>query len=358
MQTTTKTSPNPRSLPISVAWFLVLCVLAPLGSGCYSTGPTEVGVRTVKLTLFGSRGVQKEVYAPGATYFFLPLINDWNTFDTRLQNLEMVKDHNLGDRRYQDDLRFKTRDGNDISVDVTVAWRINPQKSPRLLQYIGDSLGSIKDRLVRPTCRAIVRDVLNELSSEDFYVAAKRRTKADKARAALRKSLQDEGIIIEQVILKEYRFNARYQKIIQARKLAEQQAEALKSEARAAYERASRDFKKAQGTVHQKIARALGQFAQLKYRADAHFLHMEQNAKSQLVEAKARARAITERNKALAGSGGKTLVKLQIAKALQGKKIILLPLNQRSGVGVQTLDVNELLKVVLSKTHNKYKQSK
>ena len=51
----------------------------------------EVGVLTKKLALFGTKGVQDEVYAPGATYFFPPFITDWHTFETKLQNLKMTQ---------------------------------------------------------------------------------------------------------------------------------------------------------------------------------------------------------------------------------------------------------------------------
>ena len=57
--------------------------------------------------------MEDKYYAPGSTYFFMPFINDWNTFDTKLQNLEMTYDANKGDRRIRDDLLFKTIDGND-----------------------------------------------------------------------------------------------------------------------------------------------------------------------------------------------------------------------------------------------------
>ena len=73
---------------------LLLAATLPSLSGCilYSTDSTEVGVRTKKFTIFGQKGVEDKVYAPGSTYIFMPFINDWHTFDTKLQNLEMVDD--------------------------------------------------------------------------------------------------------------------------------------------------------------------------------------------------------------------------------------------------------------------------
>ncbi len=65
-------------------------VLATAGCVPHTTGETEVGVRTVKLAFWGQEGVEDRIYSPGGTYFFLPFINDWNVFDTKLQNLEMT----------------------------------------------------------------------------------------------------------------------------------------------------------------------------------------------------------------------------------------------------------------------------
>ena len=77
--------------------------------------------------LLGKPGVQPEVYAPGATYLFPAFLTDWHTFDVSLQNLCMVRDPTKGETgTREDDLFFKTIDGNDIRVDVTVAWQWTP----------------------------------------------------------------------------------------------------------------------------------------------------------------------------------------------------------------------------------------
>src|SRR3954463_12150103 len=113
----------------------LLLLAAPVlgGCSCYSTSANEVGVLTRKVALTGEKGVQQQTYAPGGSYFFAPYINDWSTFETKLQNLRMtgVVDSDSGD-----DLEFKTVDGNDISVDITVAWRIDPSKAPHLLSKV------------------------------------------------------------------------------------------------------------------------------------------------------------------------------------------------------------------------------
>jgi len=50
-------------------------------------------------------------------------------------------------------------------------------------------------------------------------------------------------------------------------------------------------------------------------------------------------------NKALMGTGGEALVKLRIADALQGKRIILLPVSE-GGLNLKTTDINRLIETM------------
>src|SRR3981189_2204834 len=175
-------------------------------SGCtfHSTDSTEVGVLTRKIALFGKAGVQQETYPPGATYTFPAFLTDGHVYNAALQTLEMVPPVQKARRAANDDVEFKTHDGNDIAVDVTVAWRIDTAKTPWILEHVGGSTAEVKENLVRPACRSIVRDVLNTMTSEEFYVSDKRFEKAERARELLTKVLMPEGVIIERVIMGEH----------------------------------------------------------------------------------------------------------------------------------------------------------
>lgn len=318
-------------------------------SGCtfHATDSTEVGVLTRKITflgLLGKTGVQEEVYAPGATYLFLPFTTDWHTYDVSLQNLAMVQEATKSDRGVAgDDLRFKTIDGNDINVDVTVAWQIDPKRAAHVLAKVGKDTAQVKEKLVRPACRSIVRDVLNELQSEDFYVSDKRFEKATKARDRLAAALAPEGVLVRQVILGEHRFAKEYEQVIRDKKLAEQNAERLRSEARAAAEQAKSKLEKAKGQVSQQLAEADGHVDQVKLQAEAAYVENEARAKAILAEKRASAEAIRKNNEALAGSGGRTMVKLRVAEALAGKQILFVPTGG-GGMQLQTLNLNALLR--------------
>jgi regulator of protease activity HflC (stomatin/prohibitin superfamily) len=332
-----------KRLLILIASIVTLAVMA----GCmpHTTGETQVGVRTIKLGLFGPKGVQAQVYAPGATYFFLPFINDWNVFDTKLQNLEMTFSKIRGDRRSQDDLVFKTIDGNDISLDVIIAYRIDPSKAPYILQYVARDDATLRDMIVRTVARSKPRDIFGELKTEAFYVAEARETQANKAKDALQKILGPMGIVVEKVLTNDYRFNPEYTKAIEDKKVADQQVEKNKSAQHAALEEYKRKLEEARGEVNKMVADADGQYRKDKIEADVYQEQQQLLAKAIQAEGIAQAKGIREMNNALAGSGGEAIVKLKIAEALQGKRIILLPVSE-GGMNLKTTDINRLIETL------------
>ena len=324
--------------------------IAAVGAGCVShtTGETEVGVLVCKISLgCKNKGVQEQLYPPGSTNFFAPFIRDFYRFDTKVQNLEMVVDAKRSQREARDDLHLKTTDGNDISMDVTVVWQVDPKRTPTLLTDVGSSTDEIKEKLVRPMARNHVRDVLNELDSESVYNADKRFEKAERAKTVLADALTPYGVVVTGVILHEHRFNPEYEEIIHNRKLAEQHAEQVKSEAQSAEQEALRNLETARGKVASDIAAATGELEQAKLKADSTFFQEQQNAEAILAERSANAQAIAKRNEALRGSGGRAMVKLKIAEALTGKSIVLIPTGA-SGVSLNRLDVNQLVETLIA----------
>ncbi|RME21422.1 MAG: prohibitin family protein [Deltaproteobacteria bacterium] len=322
--------------------FLLVSGFALGASGCtpHSTGSTEVGVRVAKVGLFEPKGVSPEPYPPGATYFFAPVINDFYLYDTALQNLVMSRDAGAGNRYGDDALYFKTIDGNDISVDVTVAWSIDPPKAPYLLQFVGPNTQSVEEKLVRPVSRTLIRDVLNSLASEQFYDAGIRFKKAEEAAALLNHYLNPEGVLISQVLLGEHRFNERYEQIIRDKKVAEQDAARLSSETEAAREQRRRELEQAKGVVNQAMEEARGEAQQKRIEADAIYYQRQREAEAILAEQRAKAKGIAERARALSGAGGRNIVKLKVAEALKGKPIVFVP---TGGMDLRTTDMNDLL---------------
>src|SRR6266852_1132003 len=315
---------------------IVLLATLPLLAACtpHTTQATEVGVRFNKITH------ATEISDPGATYFFAPIINDWATYDTSTQNLVMSAKVAEGDRKEKDDLRFKTRDGNDIETDVTIRWRIDPTKADHIWRTVAPSTPALKERLVRPLARAYVRDVLNRLDSEEYYNPDLRFAAAAFATETLADHLKPYGVIIEQVILGDFAFKSEYQNLINQRKEAEKQAEKLEAEILATREANQANLQSKIAELTQHLTAANGQLAQARRAADAYLVQKQQAARATTIEKTAIAEGIRRERAALNGSAGDAYVTLQLIDALKDKEIRQIP---RLPNGNVIVDGNKLL---------------
>jgi len=331
----------------NLARLLLILLIPLLTTGCimHRTNSTEIGVRTRKIGLFAPVGVEEKIYPSGATYFFLPFINDWHTFDKTLQNLEMTYAAERGDRFGRDDLRFKTIDGNDISLDVIISYRIIVKKAPYILANVASSDQELRQKIVRTVTRSRPRDIFGELETESFYKSEMRAAKAELAKEALNKILNPYGVEIERVLTKDYRFNEAYQKAIEDKKIADQKTEQNKSEAKAKEEEYLRKLEEIKGDVNKMVANIDGEYEKAIIEADAYYEKQKDIAKAIKAEGAADAIAIRKMNEALAEEGGAVMVKLKIADALKGKRFILLPTSSGSGITMKTLDLNQLLNI-------------
>jgi regulator of protease activity HflC (stomatin/prohibitin superfamily) len=314
---------------------LALCLVFGAAVGCSaSTESTEVGIRTVNWSLVGGRGVEHDVYPQGGTYFFPRMFSEFDTFDVGVQNLAMK-------RETGDAIRFKTNDGNDVWVDLTVSWAIEANKAWYLLQFVGKDTSEVETKLVRPVSRSVVRDVLNQLTSEEYYESDRRFATAEQAKNRLNKALEPEGIHIDQVLLGEHKFNDTYEGLIRDKKVAEQEASRLNSETEAELEGKRREMEQLVGEIEKNKALAGGESEKRKRDADAIRYEKEQQAAAIRLEASAKAEGQRERAAALQGTGGVNLVKLKVAAALKGKRIVFVPAG--SGLDMRSTDMNALL---------------
>ncbi len=307
----------------------------------HSTTATEVGVRVNKLS-----GLDRTVYPPAGTYFFTPFINDWYTFSRETKRLEMKSGAKTAGAS-QDDLEFKTRDGNDVGVDVTVLYRIDEQQAVHVLEMVATGDEDLREKIVRPLARTIVRDALNTLTSEEIYTDRKFKA-GDTAQVQLNAALQPYGVICETITLGDHRFHANYQKAIVEKKVYDQNVNTNRSARQSTEKQWEAALEQVKGDVEQQIATEEGMALKAKLAADAFYFSKQKEAESILAEKTAQSKGVIEVNRAMASAGGRTSVKLQIAKALYGKRVVVLPSSGGSGQ-FQKLDVNELLKSVMAR---------
>jgi regulator of protease activity HflC (stomatin/prohibitin superfamily) len=109
--------------------------------------PGKVGVQV----LFGK--VQDDVLESGL-HIINPLV-DVTTFDIQTQNYTMSAVHTEGQLQGDDAIRVLSSDGLEVTIDLSVLYKVNPAKAPFILQNIGMDY---VDKIVRTVSRTAIRD--------------------------------------------------------------------------------------------------------------------------------------------------------------------------------------------------------
>jgi len=319
-------------------------LLALASGGCGATSSTEVGVRTSLFGILEKRGEQ-QVYEPGGIYFFLPIVNTWNTLPISQQNLLMNANPNEGDRPVPDDITFKTKDGNNVYIDVNVMWRVDPKKVGYLIAHVGQSVEEIKTRLVRPISRSVIRDMFNEITSEEYYQVTVKNRVAGKAREELAKTLADHGVIVDLLQVQQHRFDAEYQAAINAQKQAEADVQTLIEQQKNMEVQKKSELEAKRSQWNQELEDALGEAGRIRNEADAYYQTKTNEAKAVVAAAQAEAEGVRKEAEALGKLGGDAYVKIQVSQQLSKKRILLVP-----GTNVSTLDVNKMVNFLLGRS--------
>ena len=314
-----------------------LALAAASLSGCGTTSSTEVGVRTSMLGVFDKRGRQ-HLYQPGGVYFFLPVLNTWNTLPISQQNLLMTADPTEGERPVADDITFKTKDGNNVYIDVNLMWRIDPQKAPFLVSQVGQSIQEINERVVRPVARSVIRDVFNEITSEEYYQVAVKNRVAGKARDALAAQLAAYGLMVDMLQVQQHRFDQEYQGAINAQKQAEADVQTLMEQQKNMEVQKKSELEAKRAQWNRQLEDAGGEAGRIRNEADGYFQTRTNEAKAMVAVAQAEAEGVRKEAQALSKLGGAAYVKMQVAQQLSHKRVTIVP-----GSNVSTMDVNKLV---------------
>jgi len=303
-------------------------------------GPGEVGVKTVNIPFFGrAKGVQPKVYGPGK-HLILPGAEVLDIFDVTIQTHNMLR-QTSGMRSTKDEwVRIKTSDANFVYVDVTILYKINREDAWRIRSEIG--LGdAFLEKKVRPECRSVIRSVLGELSTEQFYQSAIRQPKVEKARDELDRRLVPSGAHVLDVLIRDYEFEESVEKAIGDKKLQDQLILVNMAEATAAEELAKRDKVIAEGEAAANVERARGSTEAEKIAAEANLILAAKKAEGDLAIKIAEAEGRRLMNEALVSSGGANVVALEMAKRLEG--IDAMVLSSSGPKGTNPLDVDSMM---------------
>lgn len=239
-----KGSPSPSnrfSATIKIVGVVVV-VLGLFSSSIKVIEPGMVGVQS----LFGK--VQSDVLESGL-HLIDPVV-DVTTFDSRTQNYTMSAQTTEGQKAGDDAIRVLSSDGLEVTVDLTVLYRVIPSKTPDILQNIGDDY---IDKIVRPVSRTAIRDNAVSYEAVALY-STKRQEFQDKIYKTISASFAKNGIELQQLLVRNITLPASVKASIESKINAEQDAQKMQFVLQKEKQEAERKRVEAQGIAdYQKI---------------------------------------------------------------------------------------------------------
>jgi len=239
-----KHSPSPNS-QFSRLITIVGVVLVGIGLVMSSVKIIDKGTIGVQ-SIFGK--VQNDVLESGL-HFINPVV-EVTVFDAKTQNYTMSAQTTEGQKQGDDAIRVLSSDGLEVTIDITVLYRLIPGKAPYLLQNIGPDY---IDNIVRPVTRTAIRD-----NAVYFEAVALYSTRREAFQARIQKTITNafakNGIELQSVLVRNISLPSSVKASIESKINAEQDAQKMQFVLQKEKQEAERKRVEAQGIAdYQKI---------------------------------------------------------------------------------------------------------
>jgi len=213
-----------------------------------------VGVKS----LFGK--VQNDVLNSGLN-FVNPLV-EVKQLDARTQNYTMSGQHDEGAKAADDAIRVLTADGLEVTIDLSVLYRIVPQEAPSLIREIGINY---EDKIVRPITRTRIRDNSVYYDAVSLY-SSKRDEFQDRIFKTIDEDFKKRGLLLENLLVRNITLPASVKAVIEQKINAEQDAQKMQFVLQKEKQEAERKRVEAQGIAdYQRIISESLSERQLQY---------------------------------------------------------------------------------------------
>ncbi len=285
----------------TIVLLIVAILLTSVGASLVFIEPDELGV---VVTAVGGGGIRPEPLNAGL-HLVIPFVERVERFSILNQTYTMASSADEGvTSMSEDSIQVRTKDGQQVYVDASVIYAIDPLKSIDLYRTWRFSF---QDGLVRPQARGIIRDAASQYGVEEI-VSTKRAEMQSIITERLREVFAENNLVLRDFVLRNIRFSDEYAAAVEQKQIAEQQAE----QARFVVE-----SKKQEAEQARQIAQG---------QADAAVIAAQGAAEARLIQAQAEAEA----NRLLAASLTPELIQYQyILNLAPGVQTIFIPSDQQ-----------------------------
>ena len=262
------------SLVIGVVIFSLL--LTAVSAGLVFQQADQVGI---VISAIQPKGYRSEPMGPGL-HWIIPFVENVKSYSIAKQTYTMAAAAGEGQVQGDDSIQARTKDGQQVYIDASVIYSIDPAHLVNLHITWQDRY---EDLVVRPVVRSAIRDAVSQYGVEEI-VSTKRAELEQTISDEIKTGLTANDLIMVDFLLRNIRFSDEYAAAVEQKQIAEQQA------------------LQAQFVVQQKKQEAEQVRQTAQGAADAVVIAAKGNAQSTLLNAQAQAQAWSALAEVLKGS--------------------------------------------------------
>ncbi len=247
-------------------------VISTVSSGLVFIQPEERGV---VISALQPAGYRQAPLQPGLRWI-IPFFESVTIYPISRQTYTMSIAPTEGSIQGDDSIAARTADGQEIFVDASVIYAIDPTK---VVQVHIDWQDRYTDGLVRPLARGVIRDAVSQYKVEEV-VTTKRAEMTALITDSFQEKMQENGLTLIDFILRNITFSPEYAASVEQKQVADQQAqqaafviEQRKNEAEQARQvaqgQADANVIQAKGAADARIIQAQAEAQSLQLIADA-----------------------------------------------------------------------------------------
>jgi regulator of protease activity HflC (stomatin/prohibitin superfamily) len=275
-------------------------VLSTVAAGLVFIQPDKRGV---VISAIQPTGYRVEPLQSGLRWIF-PFFESVVTYPISRQTYTMSIAPNEGATQGDDSITARTADGQEIFVDASVIFAIDPAK---VVQVHIDWQDRYTNELVRPLARGVIRDIVSQYKVEEV-VTSKRVEMTNLISQGLQQKLGENGLTLINFILRNITFSPEYAASVEQKQVAEQQAQQAAFVVEQRRQEAEQARQVAQG------------------QADAVVINAKGAADARILQAQAESQALTLIETALKNNDNLLLYQY-ISKLAPGVQVMLVPNN-------------------------------
>jgi len=267
---------------------IVALLLNTVSAGLVFIEPQERGVVT---SAIHPKGYREEALQPGLRWI-VPFAESVEYYQISKQTYTMSVAPAEGQVIGDDSISARTSDGQEVVIDASVIFAIDPAKVVDL--HITWQSRFITD-LVRPLSRGVIRDAVAQFQIDQVY-STKRDEMKEQMEDDMRATLEENGLLLFDFVLRNITFSPEYAASVEQKQIAEQLAQQAAFVVQQKEQEAEQARKTAQGQADAAVIAAEGDALSVviaaKADAEAIVIQATADAEARLIQATAEQEAL------------------------------------------------------------------